>query len=308
MTHTHRNIPDTHILTALRAALLAGEAILEVYTMKDREITTKEDNSPLTLADRRADNIIKDHLETTGIPVFTEESSSTPYEIRKGWKEYWLVDPLDGTKEFIKKNDEFTVNIALIRENLPVFGVIYLPVFRQLYMAIEGRGSYRMDGIDHYLGDDPAYQNLSEPSPPYSSPAYFVAVKAGRVGTDRPPEGIIQSMADRVRFGYMQFNLGPGPGEGYSGHYSSWDIDGDGTGDIDWGFADGGRVRNYVGDTSTVVTPQGDTILQTVDNINKQMIKMWTPLEEVLNEAVRYFRQEPLLKDYRGTRLLKYMI
>ena len=150
-----------------------------------------------------------------------------------------------------------------------------------------------MDGIDHYLGDDPTYGNLSEPSPPYSSPAYFVAVKTGTVGADRAPEGIIQTMADRVRFGYMQFNLGPGPGEGYSGHYGSWDIDGDGTGDIDWGFADGGRVRNYVGDTTTVVTPQGDTILQTVDNINKQMIKMWTPLEEVLNEAVRYFRQEP---------------
>jgi len=148
MTHTHRNIPDTHILTALRAALLAGEAILEVYTMKDREITTKEDNSPLTLADRRADTIIKEQLEPTDIPVFTEESSSTPYETREKWQEYWLVDPLDGTKEFIKKNDEFTVNIALIRDNRPVFGVIYLPVFRQLYFAMEGKGSYRLDNID----------------------------------------------------------------------------------------------------------------------------------------------------------------
>ena len=148
MTHPAGNIPAPHLITALHASLRAGEAILEVYRMEDREITTKEDHSPLTLADRRADNIIKDHLETTGIPVFTEESSSTPYEIRKGWKEYWLVDPLDGTKESIKKNDEFTVNIALIRENLPVFGVIYLPVFRQLYMAIEGRGSYRMDTVD----------------------------------------------------------------------------------------------------------------------------------------------------------------
>ena len=90
MTNTHTNIPDTHILTALRAALLAGEAILEVYQMEDREITTKEDNSPLTLADRRADGIIKEHLQTTDIPVFTEESSDTPYGIRKTWKEYWL--------------------------------------------------------------------------------------------------------------------------------------------------------------------------------------------------------------------------
>ncbi len=148
MTNTHTNIPDTHILTALRAALLAGEAILEVYQMEDREITTKEDNSPLTLADRRADGIIKEHLQTTDIPVFTEESSDTPYGIRKTWKEYWLVDPLDGTKEFIKKNDEFTVNIALMRDNKPLFGVIYLPVFRQLYFAIEGKGAYRIDQID----------------------------------------------------------------------------------------------------------------------------------------------------------------
>ncbi len=141
-------ITDPLLATALRASLLAGEAILEVYRMEDREITTKKDNSPLTLADRRADTIIQEQLQPTGIPVFTEESSDTPYHIRKNWQEYWLVDPLDGTKEFIKKNDEFTVNIALIRRNMPVLGVIYLPVFRQLYFAVEGKGSYRMDTID----------------------------------------------------------------------------------------------------------------------------------------------------------------
>ncbi len=148
------------------------------------------------------------------------------------------------------------------------------------------------DGIENQLADDAAYQNPGEPSPPRPYPAYFVAVKRGTVGVDRAPEGIIQTMSDRVRFGYMQFNLGYGPAEGASGHYSSWDIDGDGTTDLNWGYADGGRVRNYVGDKSTVVSAQGDTILEMVDNINRQMIKMWTPLEEVLNEAVRYFRQD----------------
>ncbi len=147
MTQT-KEITGTSLLQAFHASLRAGTAILEVYDMDDREITVKEDHSPLTLADRRADSIIQEHLKTTGIPVFTEESSSTPYEIRKTWEEYWLVDPLDGTKEFIKKNDEFTVNIALIRENRPVFGVIYLPVFRQLYFATEGRGAFRLDKVD----------------------------------------------------------------------------------------------------------------------------------------------------------------
>ncbi len=148
------------------------------------------------------------------------------------------------------------------------------------------------DSLENFLADDPAYQNLGESSPPHPSPAYYAAVKRGTVGVDLPPDGIVQRMSDRVRFGYMQFNLGPGPGEGHTGHHGSWDIDGDGTNDLDWGYADGGRVRNYVGDKSTVVSPQGDTILETVDNINRQMIKMWTPLEEVLNEAIRYYRQD----------------
>ena len=148
-----------------------------------------------------------------------------------------------------------------------------------------------LDGMENFLVHDPAYGNVGEPSPPHPYPAYFVAVKAGSAGSDRPPEGIVQTMSDRVRFGYMQFNLGYGPAEGASGHYQSWDIDGDGAADLNWGYSDGGRVRNYVGDRSTVVTPQGDSALEIVDNINRQMIKMWTPLEEVVNEAARYFRQ-----------------
>ncbi len=139
------------------------------------------------------------------------------------------------------------------------------------------------------LTNDPMYQNVGESG--YAYDAYIVAVKTGTVGVDEPPKGIVQSMASQVRFGYMQFNLGYGPSEGATGDWSTWDIDGDGTVDLHWGYADGGRIRNYVGDTQTIVSPQGDTVLQLVDNINQQMIKMWTPLEEVLNEAVRYFQQ-----------------
>ena len=149
-----------------------------------------------------------------------------------------------------------------------------------------------LDLVENVLTNDPVYQNVGEPSPPHPYAAYYVAVKVGSVGVDLAPEGIVQQMQDRVRFGYMQFNLGQGPAEGSFGHYQSWDIDGDGVTDLDRGYADGGRVRNYVGDRTTVVTAQGETVLQMVDNINKQMVKNWTPLEEVLNEAARYYRQE----------------
>ncbi len=148
------NIPDEWLRMAFEATLNAGKAILEVYGMKDQGVTVKEDHSPLTLADRRADNIIKDSLGSTGIPVFTEESSNVPYETRRTWDQYWLVDPLDGTKEFIRHNDEFTVNIALIEHGLPVFGVIYVPVYRQLYFAIKERGAYRMEDVAGVFSPD----------------------------------------------------------------------------------------------------------------------------------------------------------
>ena len=141
------NMPDTWIKLAFQATLNAGAAILEVYGMKDQEITIKADHSPLTLADRRADTVIKEILGATHIPVFTEESSDVSYDIRKAWDQYWLVDPLDGTKEFIHHNDEFTVNIALIKGDIPVFGIIYIPVYKQIYFALKGRGAYRINDV-----------------------------------------------------------------------------------------------------------------------------------------------------------------
>jgi len=140
-------IPDIWITQAFHAAVRAGEAILEVYRMTDFEVSMKADKSPITLADRRADIIIKEHLRHTGISLLSEESSDIPFPVRKKWKTYWLVDPLDGTKEFIHRNDEFTVNIALIEIDTPVFGIIYIPVYRQLYFAILNRGAYRLNNV-----------------------------------------------------------------------------------------------------------------------------------------------------------------
>jgi 3'(2'), 5'-bisphosphate nucleotidase len=120
---------------AIKAALLAGGEILEVYKNNNFEVEFKSDNSPLTLADRKAHETISSILKVTDMPLLSEESIEVPFILRKRWNLYWLVDPLDGTKEFIKRNGEFTVNIALIKAGKPIMGVIYAPVLSQLYLA-----------------------------------------------------------------------------------------------------------------------------------------------------------------------------
>jgi 3'(2'), 5'-bisphosphate nucleotidase len=121
---------------AIQAAIRAGDAILEIYE-QDFEVEFKNDESPLTSADKAAHQIIVQALAATGLPVLSEESAEVLYEARKDWRTYWLVDPLDGTKEFIKKNGEFTVNIALIVNCVPVQGIVYVPVQDTLYLGLE---------------------------------------------------------------------------------------------------------------------------------------------------------------------------
>ena len=129
---------------AKTAALEAGKAILEVYASGDFGVEMKSDQSPLTLADKAAHEIIMKHLEQTGIPVVSEEGSSVSFEERKNWEYCWLVDPLDGTKEFIKKTGEFTVNIALVHAGVPVAGIIYAPILDTLYYGSAETGVYKM--------------------------------------------------------------------------------------------------------------------------------------------------------------------
>lgn len=130
---------------AKRAALDAGAEILKIYTdpSQDFGIEKKADNSPLTLADKAAHHCIMRYLQDTGIPVLSEEGRHLPYEQRKDWHRLWVVDPLDGTKEFIKKNGEFTVNIALVEDGAPILGVIYIPVTGILYYGIVGEGAWK---------------------------------------------------------------------------------------------------------------------------------------------------------------------
>lgn len=127
-------------MLAIKAAIRGGEAIMEIYE-KDFSVDFKKDNSPLTEADRSADKVIHAILSDT-YPIISEESKTLPYDIRKDWNQCWLVDPLDGTKEFIKRNGEFTVNIAFIEDGIPKLGVVYLPVTKVIYFGSEESGSF----------------------------------------------------------------------------------------------------------------------------------------------------------------------
>lgn len=129
----------------LPIAIDAGKKIMEIYDDVDNfDIETKDDNSPLTRADKEANDIICAGLEKLDplFPIISEENKAIPYSERKGFDYCWMVDPLDGTKEFIKRNGEFTVNIALIHDNSSIGGVVYAPVMDELYYAVKGAGAH----------------------------------------------------------------------------------------------------------------------------------------------------------------------
>ncbi len=130
----------------IQIAEQAGEAILAIYgrDQADFNISAKSDDSPLTAADLAAHRLIVAELArlTPDIPILSEEAADISWDIRKNWQRYWLVDPLDGTKEFIKRNGEFTVNIALIDNGEPVLGVVHAPVLAKTYYAAKGEGAF----------------------------------------------------------------------------------------------------------------------------------------------------------------------
>ena len=133
------------LVQIINAALKGGEEILEVYN-SDFAVETKDDKSPLTEADKRAHIAIMEALESTNIPVLSEEGKMMEFTERKDWKQFWMVDPLDGTKEFVKRNGEFTVNIALIENGKATMGVIYVPVTKDLYFA--DKLAYKIEGFE----------------------------------------------------------------------------------------------------------------------------------------------------------------
>jgi len=141
---------------AINASIEGGYSIMDVYG-SNFQVEKKDDKSPLTLADKNCNKVIEKHLLKTNIPILSEEGSEISFSERRNWEYFWLVDPLDGTKEFIKRNGEFTVNIAMIHNGEPIIGVIYVPVKEELYFGMNGLGSYKVvrnsviDSLDELL-------------------------------------------------------------------------------------------------------------------------------------------------------------
>ncbi len=135
---------NIHVNDIVTIAKEAGDAIMKIYH-RDFSIAYKDDHSPLTEADTLSNEIICNALKNLypNIPILSEENKAAPYSERKQWKYFWLIDPIDGTKEFIKKNGEFTVNIALIHKQTPVLGVVYAPALNDMYYAKQGSGAYK---------------------------------------------------------------------------------------------------------------------------------------------------------------------
>lgn len=148
------------LFDAIISSIKAGEEILKVYD-GEVKVEYKDDRSPLTEADKRSHKVIMEGLSQTDIPVLSEEGRDIPYSERSAWSTLWVVDPLDGTKEFIKRNGEFTVNIALVESGVPTAGVIYVPVSQTLYFGAEGLGAFKVENaaalsslasVDEFVG------------------------------------------------------------------------------------------------------------------------------------------------------------
>ena len=144
MMHTRLPIP-TLVPQLVTLAHQAGEAVMKFYSQEELGTTYKEFDSPLTCADIASHDLIEEQLQalTPSVPVLSEESKAVPYHVRQAWRTFWLVDPLDGTKEFIKRNGEFTVNIALVEDGRPVFGIVHAPALSVTYLGARGIGAFK---------------------------------------------------------------------------------------------------------------------------------------------------------------------
>lgn len=188
---------------------------MEVYA-GDFDVELKSDHSPVTLADRKAHTAIERELAGTGLPVLSEEGAHLPFKERQTWERYWLVDPLDGTKEFVKRNGEFAVNIALMRRDAlpggtlgnaePIAGVIYAPVRDLLYFAWQGGGAYRQHGAATHTGL-PAYERVAMSTRlPVAEPRAAYTILASRSHRSPETEAFIQRKRqehDDVSFAFL---------------------------------------------------------------------------------------------------------
>jgi 3'(2'), 5'-bisphosphate nucleotidase len=189
------------LLMAIRAAVKAGIQILKVYESKQYNILYKEDESPLTAADIKSHETINHYLLSGEIPILSEEASKIPYSQRKSWEYFWLVDPLDGTREFLNRNDEFTVNIALIKRTSPLAGIIYSPVSQILYFSVPGRGVFKTKSASSYVFTIDSLQTLQERSDrlPYEITGDKITVITSRSFNSADTEKYILNLKNRYQ-------------------------------------------------------------------------------------------------------------
>jgi 3'(2'), 5'-bisphosphate nucleotidase len=182
---------------AIASGIEASAAILEIYnTPFEHEL--KADGSPLTAADNKSNQIISDALGNTGIPIISEESSTVNYETRKNWDYFWLLDPLDGTKDFINRNDEFAINIALVKDSKPILGIIISPVMQKVWWGLIGFGNFVLHWQNN-IGDlDP--QKLMALSKPIEVNYQTVEPSAlvSRFHLDEETESFFETLKERL--------------------------------------------------------------------------------------------------------------
>lgn len=190
---------DYHVLleVAMRASLEAGKAILDVYQSR-YDVQFKADQSPVTAADLAAHRVLVELLSATDIPVLSEEGSSVDYAIRSTWEYYWLIDPLDGTKEFIHQNGEFTVNVALIHRDQPVLGVVFIPVTDDLFAGIVGGSGWHFPNMSTLSSTTWKEMNSFVIIPSANQDHYRVAVSRSHM--DAATELYLQNLRLEKRF------------------------------------------------------------------------------------------------------------
>jgi len=184
------------IVDIINIALDAGEKVLEIYR-GDISVELKEDNTPVTEADKRANEIICEGLKRLdpNYHILSEENKNIEYERRREWKYVWLVDPLDGTKEFISGRGEFTINIALVSNSEPILGVVYAPVLKTVYFAVKGEGAYRLDNVKSKISEDDIKRAKKLPSE--KTDGGKVRIVASRSHMNRATEQFIERIKSR---------------------------------------------------------------------------------------------------------------
>jgi len=184
---------DKNLQIAIEASLEAGKIIMQVYN-SPFNVELKEDKSPLTEADKLANEIINLHLKKTEFPIISEENKQTEYTIRKNWRTCWIIDPVDGTKEFIKRNGEFTVNIALTTQGKPVLGVIYVPATKTVYFADVENNQASKANLDSHDESVDRVLELAKPLFPKQVNSNIVKVVASRSHKNQETLGFVETL------------------------------------------------------------------------------------------------------------------